>query len=477
MRKHLIVLFVCALATLCVKGQSLHVQTISVLGNEKTKPEIILRELSFQEGDSIEVDQLDELLERNRQNVYNLRLFNKVVLSHEELQGNIYIIIEVKERWYIFPIPHFRIEERNSYDLVTAIRERNFERLVYGLQLQWRNVTGRNELLSFYGQLGYSKRLYVDFFRPFIFPKKRIDLWSGVHHTNVREIIYGTIDGRLQRAAIESEPLRKSFRAYIGLRKRFTPYESLYTELTYQSYQFADSIYAFGLEGDPSNFIPSRDGREQYPSFTAQYVKDLRDLRTFPLNGWKYQFFFRAAGNIGGGPQSTRFLKIGGTWSHYIPISKRWNFGYGTHHVASVGKYIPFFEKNFIGLGRREFSGISKTLRGYQSYLIDGSYVQMTKAELKFAVIPRKIVHLKEIPLKWFRDFPLGVYLTAFTDFGYVSDNFFNNQDQFLKNKLLTGYGLGLNFISFYDTLLRVEWARNHLGQNGVFLHTSVQIK
>ena len=47
----------------------------------------------------------------------------------------------------------------------------------------------------------------------------------------------------------------------------------------------------------------------------------------------------------------------------------------------------------------------------------------------------------------------------------------------YLKNQLLTGYGIGLNIIGFYDNLLRLEYSRNHLNQGGVYIHASVPIK
>ena len=109
--------------------------------------------------------------------------------------------------------------------------------------------------------------------------------------------------------------------------------------------------------------------------------------------------------------------------------------------------------------------------------MIDGSYVQLTKAELKFAVVPRKIVHIRQIPVKRFQDMPFGLYVTAFLDNGYVQDETISNQDTFLKNRWLTGYGLGVNIITIYDRLIRIELARNHLGQNGIYFHSSLPIR
>ena len=105
------------------------------------------------------------------------------------------------------------------------------------------------------------------------------------------------------------------------------------------------------------------------------------------------------------------------------------------------------------------------------------SFINLTKAEWKFGIIPYHFAHLKWIPFQKFRDLPLGLYLSAYSDAGYVRDWTFNNQDNSLKNKLLLGYGAGINFITIYDFLLRVEYSRNLLGGGGIYISTLVSIQ
>ncbi|MCB0840459.1 MAG: hypothetical protein KDD99_27525, partial [Bacteroidetes bacterium] len=119
----------------------------------------------------------------------------------------------------------------------------------------------------------------------------------------------------------------------------------------------------------------------------------------------------------------------------------------------------------------------STELRGYEKYALSGTFVNMNKAEIKFAIIPRQIVHLDYIPSPKFQDTPIGLYLSGFIDTGYILDRSFNNHDQFLRNTFLTGYGLGLHIIGFYDVLLRMEYSRNHLNQGGIYFHATVPIK
>ncbi|MEO0584980.1 MAG: hypothetical protein AAF135_22400, partial [Bacteroidota bacterium] len=99
------------------------------------------------------------------------------------------------------------------------------------------------------------------------------------------------------------------------------------------------------------------------------------------------------------------------------------------------------------------------------------------KAELKFALIPYQQIKVRQIPLPKFNEGPIGAYLTAFIDQGYVEDQSNSRRDDFLQKEWLRGYGVGLNLIGFYDTLLRIELSRNHLGQSGINFHGTLQIK
>src|SRR5882757_4502604 len=71
---------------------------IYITGNRKTKPYIIERELPFKTGDSI----------------YLPELVKGFVIALKSFRGyTVDISIEVKERWYIFPIPYVRPVDRN----------------------------------------------------------------------------------------------------------------------------------------------------------------------------------------------------------------------------------------------------------------------------------------------------------------------------------------------------------------------------
>src|SRR4051812_41669791 len=97
-------------------ARTLQINRIIILGTRITKDRILLREMSLKPGDTISSLRLDDVLVRDRAKIYNLRLFNTVVVRWLEFDpgaGLVDLIIEVKERWYIFPSPIFELSDRN----------------------------------------------------------------------------------------------------------------------------------------------------------------------------------------------------------------------------------------------------------------------------------------------------------------------------------------------------------------------------
>ena len=65
-----------------------------------------------------------------------------------------------------------------------------------------------------------------------------------------------------------------------------------------------------------------------------------------------------------------------------------------------------------------------------------------------------------------------SLFLGFFSDLGYVIDKQTNLQNP-LANTVLWSSGVSLDYVTYYDKLLRIEFSINHLGEKGVFLHFS----
>lgn len=457
MHKWLFIAFLLAFSV--GKAQKVVVDAILVEGVEKTRQQVILRELPFSLGDSLELDKLDKHAKKAQNNTYNLSLFTNVKVKHSVKGDLVAFTISVKERWYIIPQPYLSLEERTFNEWW---EDKDLDRLVYGLGVYWQNFSGWNDNIFVYAQGGYSRRVTLQYSRPFLFPKARIDGSFGFRYVNNKEIGYSTRNGILQLARLNDEPMRKIYDLFGQFAKRFSAREKLFVTFQYSYFNPNDSITFFN-----DRYLTNASSTEYYPSIGLSYINDQRDLYSFPLDGYKYEAKFRMSGFPVGSTASFGKLQLG--FAHHIPVGKRFNFSYGSQNFFLFGRKVPYFDKYFIGFG--------SFLRGYEPYVIDGSFINLTKAEWKFAIIPRKIVHVKQIPLRKFQDFPIGLYISGYADFGYVHDNTFNNQDNYLKDRPLLGYGIGVNFISMYDWLLRVEYSFNHLGGRGLYLSSTVSIR
>jgi len=74
--------------------------------------------------------------------------------------------------------------------------------------------------------------------------------------------------------------------------------------------------------------------------------------------------------------------------------------------------------------------------------------------------------------MKQFNKSHFSIYATIFSDIGYTKNNtdYLNNS---LTNSILWGRGFSIDYVTYYDKLLRIEFSINKLGEKGVFLHFS----
>src|SRR4051812_48147876 len=87
--------------------------TITLIGNKITKDRIIYRELTFKHGDGVDTTTMHKLFNRSEENLFNTALFNSVDITYVIENDVVNVFIVVAERWYVFPLPIFEIQERN----------------------------------------------------------------------------------------------------------------------------------------------------------------------------------------------------------------------------------------------------------------------------------------------------------------------------------------------------------------------------
>ena len=90
------------------------INNIFIVGNEKTRKNIILREIDLNTGVVYDWDELISMIQADQQKIYNLQLFTSVeitpLLTDTE---QIELLVSVTERWYIIPNIIFNLADRN----------------------------------------------------------------------------------------------------------------------------------------------------------------------------------------------------------------------------------------------------------------------------------------------------------------------------------------------------------------------------
>ena len=83
----------------------MRIDSIKFIGNEKTRENILRRELDFNENDSLSVQNLNERIEFNRRKLMNTDLFIWVKSDYHQLpNGNLSINFECLEQYRLMLI-------------------------------------------------------------------------------------------------------------------------------------------------------------------------------------------------------------------------------------------------------------------------------------------------------------------------------------------------------------------------------------
>ena len=74
--------------------------------------------------------------------------------------------------------------------------------------------------------------------------------------------------------------------------------------------------------------------------------------------------------------------------------------------------------------------------------------------------------------MEQFRKSHYSVYLSVFSDLGYAR-NIQNFNENLLTNSIMWGRGVSLDYVTYYNKMIRLEFTINSLSEKGVFLHFS----
>ena len=108
---------------------------IIIEGNTVTKESVILKELTFSVGDTIDINRWEDELIFSKENLQNTTLFNFVdfdCVKDEDNDNAVILNIKLTERWYVWAYPYIAYADRN---LNAWYEADNIKRFSYGIDL------------------------------------------------------------------------------------------------------------------------------------------------------------------------------------------------------------------------------------------------------------------------------------------------------------------------------------------------------
>jgi outer membrane protein assembly factor BamA len=434
----------------------LSVHQIKVSGNKKTRVFIILREIQFKPGDSIIISNLTKEIELARQQVYNTTLFSEVNITPVFITATeMDVIVTVKERWYLYPLPQFQPVDRNLNEWLVKYKG-DLTRVNYGVKFVDFNLTGRRDPLRIYLMNGYTRNISFSYTQPFSSKALTEGFVFGAGYAQSREIAYKTsYDNKLQFYK-NGNFVRDNFFVNAGysFRKAILGrhlFNIMYTKTTVND-SVAMPVY------NPDYFKNGATSRSFLDlTYTYRYINV--DNIIYPLKGitWFTTLSKRGLGFTG----STNMFFAEGGYNKYHDFTKNW---YGSIQFSGKIKLPfdqPYFNQRAIGYGEAN-------LRGLEYYVVDAATFGIFKSTVKKKLVSFTI----PFPFKstFFPNIPFTIYAKTFTDIGYAYN--IKKYDSFLNNKFLYTGGFGIDIISLYDINLKIEYSFNQLGQKGLFLQT-----
>lgn len=414
--------------------------------------------MGFGEGDPIPTLNIVETLEKARINIFNLKIFNYVGLNIRNWVGDsLDVEVTVVERWYIIPIPIFQLADRNINEWWRD-RGHDFNRIQYGISLNWENFRGRNESLRVSASLGFAQLLELDYRMPGLSPGGRFGASIYFNLLRSKRMPYNTQEDKLI-FHYDDEYIKKAFELGPKFIFRRSIYQTHFAEARYGYRWVGDTISALN-----PNYFLGGENRQQFIKISYTFELDKRNFRAYPTAGY---YLWGQFENYGLGLQDkVNMTKLTAQVSKYFTLDKKEK--HATGHMVRGMVSFPVEQPYNLQRGLGYFQEI---VRGNEYFVVDGQQYLLLKNEYKFRVFSFRMSDiLKNKGPAMMNALPFSIFLKTFFDAGYVKDRFWTEGNT-LRNQWLYGWGAGIDIVMYNNRMLRIEYAFNRKLQKGLYLH------
>lgn len=432
------------------KGEKIKIRKIITTGNRRTRQAVILREIGIHEGDVILSDSIQQLQDEVRLRLYNLPLFNSVMQRIERDGNNIDWYIDVTERWPIIPSVTVQFADRN-FNTWWVKQDHDLHRVMAGLTLTDKNFRGNLENLAVTVQLGYTQKIGMNYMLPYLDKKRTKGLGFFFNVSQSEQTYYATDSDKLVYVGTYNGNVIQR-QAEAGISYIYRPaYASRHiVQLAYKDYSVSDTV----LKLNPGYF-------DDYKR-NARFVECAYRFDYNGVDNWNYSLVGeKLVANVvlRDGFEGLKFQGyVNVEAGLFRRITPKWYWSAIFRGRLMVPSDQPYY---FLGgLGTQ-----TDYVRGYEYYIIDGDNYGLLRLDLKREIFSR-VWHTN---IRYFNAVPLRLYPKIFFDVGNIHNTQPLNSQ--LANKVLYSFGAGLDIVTLYDIKIRLEFAYNHLKQNGLYLH------
>jgi len=467
----LLISFIVLPALVALANPKVEISAIEITGNKKTKRAIILRELNFAPGEKFEETALEQLLKTNELRLQNMGLFSSVILSSRILTNSanssnkknspaVIVTISLAERYYLYIVPEVKISG-TTFNNWWKREKLSLKYIDGGINIDQKNVSGRNDRLRFSINTGYTNTLKINYKLPYFDKQKIYGLNPKIKYYKNRIALIGS-ENNLQIFYPDSIPplLSKTVQSHfeagliISRRKDIRIQQSL--ELRYETNTIGDTILQ--LNYTPPFFLDKKN-QLQFLALRAEIEFNFTDIQFYPQSGWYHKT--TAEKNGLGILDAVNQFKIISTTTYYHTFNKQLSALFNVKGQLSLPLIQPYYLTSALGYS-------DDNIRSYEDYVIDGQHYALARTAFRYKVfsidIKNPISFLKKI-----ESVPITTYVKSYVELGKVWE-LPNSATNLLSNTPLPGFGLGLDVTSFYDMALGIEYGFNKRGEHGLVL-------
>jgi outer membrane protein assembly factor BamA len=456
------ILFLFLFCQLGISQHFVQIQDIVIEGNRKTKNHVILNELNFSIGDSIEIVTIDAFIEKNRQQVLSTGLFNEAKLLL--VNWNAYkadIVIDVQENWYIFPTPIFELADRN-FNVWWQEQGRSLDRINYGVKLSHYNFVGNKDPLRLKIQFGYIRKFELDYVYPYLNKERTLGIGGNVFYSDNKEIAYITEGNKPQfRKTSDERVLLNRFRA--GLNFNYRPNVNFWHNLRLEFHR--NGIDPFVRDSLNVNYF--LNNRTSIRFFFAEYdfQYDKRIYPTYPQGG--FLIFANVKKEGFGIFNDYNNLQLFGGFEYYYRPHQKLTLATRLKAKTNLNRGRVSYANN-TGLGWLQ----SDVVSGFDLYVMDGTDYVISTNSVRLKFFDKNLKMAKWLP-RQFEYMSMQLFFRFNFDYAYVNERDYTESNS-LNNRWFYGFGPALDVIIFNNFLYSFEYSINDLGEHGLFIQTSV---